>query len=129
MRLKRFRTVGLSPRVTNNDFTQVRRQVRANDEGLAHLRHRPLQLSLLYCIPDENITWRRKQELLTYDEIVLICEIAVGLGVERVRLTAEHAPALHSAESDLHDHARRGHDPSLMSSHEFSLFDCAYDRC
>ncbi len=40
-----------------------------------------------YCIPDESIVWKRKQELLTYDEIVLICEIAVSLGVEKVRLT------------------------------------------
>src|SRR6266850_739509 len=40
-----------------------------------------------YCIPDENIVWKRKQELLTYDEIVLLTEIAVGLGVEKVRLT------------------------------------------
>ena len=40
-----------------------------------------------YCIPDENIAWKREQELLTYDEIVLVCEIAVSLGVEKVRLT------------------------------------------
>src|ERR1700704_6650004 len=40
-----------------------------------------------YCIPDENIVWKRKQELLTYDEIVLVSEIAVSLGVEKVRLT------------------------------------------
>src|SRR5258705_13558160 len=40
-----------------------------------------------YCIPDEHIVWKRKQELLTFDEIVLVAEIAVGLGVEKVRLT------------------------------------------
>lgn len=40
-----------------------------------------------YCIPNEDIGWKRKQELLTYDEIVQVCEIAVGLGVEKVRLT------------------------------------------
>jgi cyclic pyranopterin phosphate synthase len=40
-----------------------------------------------YCIPDEHIVWKRKQELLTYDEIVLLCKIAVSLGVEKVRLT------------------------------------------
>jgi cyclic pyranopterin phosphate synthase len=40
-----------------------------------------------YCIPNENILWKRKQEILTYDEIVQVCEIAVGLGVEKVRLT------------------------------------------
>jgi len=40
-----------------------------------------------YCIPDEDIVWQRKQELLTYDEIVLVSEIAAGLGVEKIRLT------------------------------------------
>lgn len=41
----------------------------------------------LYCIPDEDIVWKRKQTLLTYDEIVLVSEVAVGLGVEKLRLT------------------------------------------
>ncbi|HKG97411.1 MAG TPA: radical SAM protein, partial [Pyrinomonadaceae bacterium] len=40
-----------------------------------------------YCIPNEDIVWKRKQTLLTYDEIVLVSEIAVGLGVEKLRLT------------------------------------------
>src|SRR3954470_9224335 len=40
-----------------------------------------------YCIPNEDIVWKRKQALLTYDEIVLVSEIAVGLGVEKLRLT------------------------------------------
>ena len=40
-----------------------------------------------YCIPDEDITWKRKQELLTYEEIILVAEVAVGLGVEKLRLT------------------------------------------
>ena len=40
-----------------------------------------------YCIPNEDVAWKRKQELLTYDEIVQVCEIAVSLGVEKVRLT------------------------------------------
>lgn len=40
-----------------------------------------------YCIPDEQVVWKRKQELLTYEEIVLIAEIAVGLGIEKLRLT------------------------------------------
>src|SRR5713226_5982446 len=40
-----------------------------------------------YCIPDEHIVWKRKQELLTYDEIILVSEIAIDLGVEKLRLT------------------------------------------
>jgi cyclic pyranopterin phosphate synthase len=40
-----------------------------------------------YCIPNEDIVWKRKRELLTDDEILLVTEIAVGLGVEKVRIT------------------------------------------
>lgn len=40
-----------------------------------------------YCIPDEDIVWKRKQELLTYEEIILIAEVAVSMGVEKLRLT------------------------------------------
>src|SRR5215208_2848286 len=40
-----------------------------------------------YCIPDEDIVWKRKQDLLTYEEIILISEVAVGMGVEKLRLT------------------------------------------
>ncbi len=40
-----------------------------------------------YCIPDEDIVWKRRQDLLTYEEILLLAEIAVSLGVEKLRLT------------------------------------------
>jgi cyclic pyranopterin phosphate synthase len=40
-----------------------------------------------YCIPDEDIVWKRRNELLTYEEIIVLAEIAVGLGVEKLRLT------------------------------------------
>ncbi len=40
-----------------------------------------------YCIPDEDIVWKRKQELLTYEEIILVAKIGAGLGVHKLRLT------------------------------------------
>lgn len=40
-----------------------------------------------YCIPDEDIVWKRRQELLTYEEIILIAEVAASMGVEKLRLT------------------------------------------
>ena len=40
-----------------------------------------------YCIPDEDIVWKRRQELLTYEEILTVAEIAVSLGVDKLRLT------------------------------------------
>src|ERR1051325_607950 len=40
-----------------------------------------------YCIPDEDIVWKRRNELLTSEEIILLAEIAVDFGVENLRLT------------------------------------------
>jgi cyclic pyranopterin phosphate synthase len=40
-----------------------------------------------YCIPDEDIVWKRRQDLLTYEEIIAIAEITVQMGVEKLRLT------------------------------------------
>ncbi|HLG12967.1 MAG TPA: GTP 3',8-cyclase MoaA [Blastocatellia bacterium] len=40
-----------------------------------------------YCIPDEDIVWKRRDEILSYEEIIVIADIAVSLGVEKLRLT------------------------------------------
>lgn len=40
-----------------------------------------------YCIPNEDIVWKRREEILSYEEIVVISDIAVSLGVEKLRLT------------------------------------------
>jgi GTP 3',8-cyclase len=57
--------------------------------------HRDLRVSLTdrcnlrctYCMPAEGLEWIPKPELLTADEIVRVVRIAVGLGVDEVRLT------------------------------------------
>ncbi len=41
----------------------------------------------LYCIPDENIEWLPKGDLLTFEEIVRLARIAIELGVRKLRLT------------------------------------------
>jgi cyclic pyranopterin phosphate synthase len=41
----------------------------------------------VYCIPDEHNDWIPRHELLSYEEIETIVRAAVGLGVEKVRLT------------------------------------------
>jgi cyclic pyranopterin phosphate synthase len=41
----------------------------------------------IYCIPNENIEWLPKAELLTFEEIVRLARIAIGLGVSKLRLT------------------------------------------
>lgn len=41
----------------------------------------------LYCMPEDGVEWIPREEILTFEEIERVARIAVGLGVERVRLT------------------------------------------
>ena len=41
----------------------------------------------LYCIPDENIEWLPRENLMTLEEIARVARIAVGLGVRKLRIT------------------------------------------
>jgi len=57
--------------------------------------HNDLRLSLtdrcnfrcVYCMPEEGMVFRDRSELLTYEELLRVAEIARGLGVRSVRLT------------------------------------------
>ena len=40
-----------------------------------------------YCMPADGIVWKKQDELLTYDEIVRVSKILVGLGINKIRLT------------------------------------------
>jgi cyclic pyranopterin phosphate synthase len=40
-----------------------------------------------YCLPNGEPPLARKETILTYEEIVYICEIFVSLGIEKIRLT------------------------------------------
>lgn len=44
-------------------------------------------LSCLYCIPPEGLKLVPKEKLLTFEEILRVAKITVGLGVRRVKLT------------------------------------------
>lgn len=41
----------------------------------------------VYCLPEEHNNWIARSEILTYEEIARIIEIAVPLGIRKVRLT------------------------------------------
>lgn len=41
----------------------------------------------VYCLPEEHNDWISRSEILTYEEIARIIEIAVPLGIRKVRLT------------------------------------------
>ena len=40
-----------------------------------------------YCIPVENIEWKPKEEILSYEEIERVVRVAAELGVRKIRLT------------------------------------------
>ena len=40
-----------------------------------------------YCMPAENVTFRPREELLTFEEIERFVRVAAGLGINKVRLT------------------------------------------
>ena len=40
-----------------------------------------------YCMPEESMEWRPKNEILTYEEIIVLTELFVGMGVNSLRVT------------------------------------------
>lgn len=40
-----------------------------------------------YCMPAEGLPWLKKVEILSYEEIERIARVAVGIGIEQIRLT------------------------------------------
>src|SRR5262245_31654783 len=40
-----------------------------------------------YCMPKEAMEWQPKAEILSYEEIIKLAEIFVGLGVVKLRVT------------------------------------------
>src|SRR6185503_18997250 len=41
----------------------------------------------VYCMPAEGVEWKKRSELLTYEELTLLAEIFVSLGVNKLRVT------------------------------------------
>ena len=44
-------------------------------------------LRCFYCMPEEGLDWLSRQELMTYEEMLRICSIAVKMGIEKIRIT------------------------------------------
>ncbi|GAB4421135.1 MAG: GTP 3',8-cyclase MoaA [Anaerolineales bacterium] len=44
-------------------------------------------LRCVYCLPERNIDWLKREDLLSADEIVRVVEAAADLGVQKIRLT------------------------------------------
>lgn len=44
-------------------------------------------LRCTYCMPEEGVEWISHKQILSFEEIVDVVQVAVGLGVEKIRLT------------------------------------------
>src|ERR1044071_2370866 len=44
-------------------------------------------LRCFYCMPEQGIDWLQRTELLNYEEMVRLCTILAGLGIEKIRIT------------------------------------------
>lgn len=44
-------------------------------------------LRCTYCMPHEGLEWKKKNELLTYEEITRLARIFTGMGINKIRLT------------------------------------------
>jgi len=40
-----------------------------------------------YCMPAEGIQWKKKQEILSFEEIIKLAQIFVHMGIDKIRLT------------------------------------------
>ncbi|MFC1905757.1 GTP 3',8-cyclase MoaA [Chloroflexota bacterium] len=67
-------------------------------------------LSCIYCTPVNGVRWLPKEDLLTYEEITTIAEVAAELGITKVRLTGGE-PLVRTDVPDLID--RLAHMPAI----------------
>lgn len=40
-----------------------------------------------YCMPEHGLDWLSRSELLSYEEMLRLCRVFVGLGIEKIRIT------------------------------------------
>jgi len=44
-------------------------------------------LRCFYCMPEEGLNWLSRAQLMTYEEMLQTCELLVGMGIEKIRIT------------------------------------------
>ena len=63
-----------------DSFGRVHRSLRVSVTDRCNLRCQ-------YCMPEEGLPCAPRAELLTFEEIVVVVEVAVSMGIDRVRIT------------------------------------------
>jgi cyclic pyranopterin phosphate synthase len=79
---------------TDNPLSTFRSPLSALTDGFGRV-HNNLRISVtdrcnircFYCMPAENVVFMDKRELLTFEEIERFVQVAVSLGVNKIRLT------------------------------------------
>ena len=93
----------IAPRQRPEDAPRHRRLVDSYGRHISDLRISitdRCNFRCVYCMPEEGLQWLKRDVLLTFDEIERLTRIAVGLGVEEVRLTGGE-PTLRPGLPDL----------------------------
>lgn len=44
-------------------------------------------LRCTYCMPEEDMQWKSRSEILSYEEIIRVARVSVGMGIEKIRIT------------------------------------------
>ncbi|MBL7987195.1 MAG: GTP 3',8-cyclase MoaA [Chlorobi bacterium] len=44
-------------------------------------------LRCAYCMPVEEMVWQKREEILSFEEILRVARVAVGMGIEKIRVT------------------------------------------
>lgn len=60
-------------------------------------------LRCTYCMPHEDMLWKGREEILSFEEIVRVAQVAVGMGVEKIRITGGEPLVRHDVEFLLRD--------------------------
>lgn len=70
-------------------------------------------LRCLYCMPEEGIHWKERDEVLSFEEITRLAQIFIRLGVRRIRLTGGEPTVRHGIEELIEKLARLPYLESL----------------
>ncbi|MGE0887008.1 MAG: GTP 3',8-cyclase MoaA [Blastocatellales bacterium] len=70
----------MKPAILKDSFGRAIRDLRISITDRCNFR-------CFYCMPTEAMEWKPKPEILTYEEIIQLAEIFVGLGVNKLRVT------------------------------------------
>lgn len=78
-------------------------------------------LRCVYCLPDEDVVFRPRSEILSYEEIARVAKVAKSLGVDSVRITGGEPLARRAVVELVRQIAEIGFDDIAMTTNGTSL--------